>query len=65
MLLEGILGAFARAGLPVHGVASSLSALTFATDYGRLNTAARTLLEMADLPSNPIPARPQWRVKQI
>jgi hypothetical protein len=65
VLLESILGAFAQAGLPVHSVASSLSALTFATDYGRLDTAARILLETADLPSNPIPARPQWRVEQI
>lgn len=65
VLLEGILGAFARAGLPVYGVASSLSALTFATDFSRLETAARELLEIVRLPSNPIPARPQWRVKQI
>lgn len=65
VLLESILGAFARAGLPVHGVASSLSALTVATDYLKLDTATRILLEMAVLPSNPIPARPQWRVKQI
>jgi hypothetical protein len=65
VLLEGILNAFAQAGLPVHAVASSLSTLTFATDFSRLDTGERKLLAMVRLPANPMPARPQWRVKQV
>ena len=64
-LLECVLDAFGTAGLPVYNIASSLSSLTFATDYDRLDQAGSILRNKTQLPANFTPLRPQWRVRQI
>jgi len=64
-LFECMLSGFARRGLPVHAIASSLAALTFTTDYGRLDEAAAAVLEKAALPDNHAPFRPEFKVRQI
>ena len=64
-LLECVLGAFGKAGLPVYNIASSLSSLTFATDYDLLEQAGGILQDKTRLPANYTPIRPQWRVRQI
>lgn len=58
------LYALGKARVPVYGLASSISALTFVTDYGRLDAAASALKEYLELPPNQAPFRPQLRVKQ-
>lgn len=58
------LHALGKARVPVYGLASSISALTFVTDYGRLDVAASALKEYLELPPNQAPLRPQLRVKQ-
>jgi hypothetical protein len=55
---------FSKAGLPLHGMASSISSLTFITDYLRLDEAVTTLLEYVDLPANYAPFRPEIHVIQ-
>lgn len=64
-LLEGILAGFARANLPLHGIASSLAALTFITDYQTMDEAVAAVTEVADLPPNHAPLRPEFKVRQI
>ncbi len=58
------LCAFDKARLPLYGLASSLSALTFITDYAHLDEAAAALEEYLELPPNQGPFRLQFRVNQ-
>ena len=58
------LYALGEARIPVYGLASSLSALTFITDYERLDIAASVLTDYLELPPNQAPFRTQLRVKQ-
>jgi hypothetical protein len=55
---------FGKQGLPLYGMASSISSLTFITDYSRLDEAVSTLLEYMDLPPNHAPFRPEIHVIQ-
>jgi aspartokinase len=65
ILLEDVLQALAEDGLPVYSIASSLSSLTFATDYAQLDNAGRILQNKTQLPASFTPIRPQWRIRQI
>jgi hypothetical protein len=64
-LLGGVLGAFHRCRLPVHAIASSLSALTLTTDYGGLEAALAAVQAVATLPQNHAPFHPEFKVWQI
>jgi hypothetical protein len=64
-LLECVVSAFARVGLPIHSIASSLSTLTFCTDHHRIDDAVRAIEDIAQLPDNHTPALPQWRIRQM
>ena len=55
---------FGKQGLPLYGMASSISSLTYITDYSRLDEAVSTLLEYIDLPPNHAPFRPEIQVIQ-
>jgi len=50
--------------IPLYGMASSISTLTFITDYLRLDEALTTLLEYMDLPPNHSPFRTEIQVIQ-
>lgn len=50
--------------IPLYGMASSISSLTFITDYLRLDEAVATLLKFVDLPPNHSPFRPEIQVIQ-
>jgi aspartokinase len=50
--------------LPLYGMASSISSLTFITDYSQLDNAVSILLEYMDLPPNHAPFRPEFHVIQ-
>lgn len=47
------LMAFSEAGVPLHGLCSSLSALTFITDHAHLQEAFTALKAYFDFPNNP------------
>jgi len=49
------LQALGNARIPIYGMSSSISTLTFVTDYSKLNTAAVSLSEYMDLPPNHSP----------
>ena len=53
-----------KASLPLYGMASSISSLTFITDYSLLDEAVTTLLEFMVLPPNHAPFRPEIHVIQ-
>ena len=55
---------FGRKHLPLYGMASSISSLTFTTDYSQLDRAVSILLEYMDLPRNHAPFRPEIHVIQ-
>ena len=58
------LYALSKARIPLYGLGSSLSALTFVTEYGLLDEGAEALEEYLELPPGQRPFRPQIRVKQ-
>ena len=64
-LIGGLLAVLGAAGLPVYGLASSLSALTVTTDYRLLDQAVAAVCRLVDLPDNHAPFRPEFRVKQL
>lgn len=53
-----------KQSLPLYGMASSISSLTFITDYSQLDKAVSILLEYMDLPPNHAPFRPEIQVIQ-
>ncbi len=64
-LIRVVVSALIQAGLPVYGLASSLSSLTITTDYLRLDAAVEAACQVVDLPDNHAPFRPEFRVKQL
>lgn len=63
--LMGALQVFAGSGLPVFGVASTLSALTFVTAFEALDRASERLGRVFQLPENHAPFKPEFRVKPV
>lgn len=63
-MLGLVLSIFGRIPLPVYGSASSLSSLTFITDYAQLNRAVEAIREYLEVPSDQIYLRPETRVVQ-
>lgn len=63
-ILGLILNIFGKIDLPVYGFASSLSTLTFITDYDQINHAVKTIQENIDVPSDQIYLKPETRVIQ-
>lgn len=51
--------------IPMYGLASSIAAITFVTDYNRLDDAAKVLTECLDLPESATPIKSILKVKQI
>lgn len=64
-LLGLMLAALSKAGCPIYGVASSISALTLNTNYWLIGRALQTLESILDLPPNHTPYRQEFLVKQI
>lgn len=59
------LAVFAASGLPVFGIASTLSALTFITAFAELERASECLRGAFGLPQNHAPFKPEFRVKPV
>jgi hypothetical protein len=64
-LLAAVLRAFAGRGIPLIAVASSMSALTVALPYRRLDEAVEEMSSVVRLPANHAPFRPQFRIRQV
>ena len=64
-LLGRLLIALTKSGCPVYGVASSISALTFNTDYYLVEHALKALEAILDLPPHHTPYRQEFLVRQI
>ncbi len=58
------LKAFSNAEIPVYAMASSISALTFATRYQFMEKAVEALRSYFVLPDHDTPFKPEFRVKQ-
>lgn len=59
-----LLRLFSEAELPVHGMCSSISSLSFVTQYGEFDRALEVLNKCCDLPPDHAPMRPELRVRQ-
>ena len=56
---------FGKTGLPIYGMAASLSALTLTTDFHLLDGAIDSLMPYIGLPPNHAPFRSQLRIKAL
>ena len=63
-MLGLVLSIFGKIPLPLYGSASSLSSLTFITDYAQLDRAVEAIREHLDVPSDQIYLKPETRVVQ-
>jgi aspartokinase len=63
-LLYVLIDALRAASLTVYGFASSISSLTFVTDYAELDTAVAAIKQHVDLPRGFVPLRPEFRIRQ-
>jgi hypothetical protein len=59
-----LIDALRAASLTVYGFASSISSLTFVTDYAELDTAVAAIKQHVDLPRGFVPLRPEFRIRQ-
>ena len=64
-LLGIVVRELGRAGFPIYGIGTSISVLTFSTDYHVMEQAAGILAKVLELPSNHTPFRPEFRIRQI
>jgi hypothetical protein len=60
-----LMHVFGKAGLPIYGMAASLSVLTLTTDFQMLDSAIESLKPYISLPPNHAPFRSQLRIKAI
>lgn len=63
-LLGLSLSALLREAIPIHGMGSSLSMLTFITDYVCLEKAVDVLRKRLEVPPDHVPLRAPMRAKQ-
>lgn len=59
------LDIFAQSDLPVYGVASTLSTLTFVLAFSQLDQATEQLRDVFQLPDHHSPSHPEFRVKPM
>jgi len=59
------LSVFADSGIPVYGMASSLSTLSFVTDFGALERLICLITEQFILPPDHVPLRTEIKIKQV
>ena len=64
-LLGRVVAALAGAGIAVHGLCTSISALSVNIDYLLLDRAVAVLAAVIDLPEHHSPFRPEFAVTQI
>jgi aspartokinase len=64
-LLGFVMAELGKAGFPIYGIGTSISALTFSTNYHVLEQAAGILGKALNLPSNHAPFRSEFRIQQI
>ncbi|MFC1876601.1 hypothetical protein ACFL2E_04920 [Thermodesulfobacteriota bacterium] len=64
-LLGCLMHVFGKTGLPIYGMAASLSALTLTTDFHVLDGAIESLMPFISLPPGHAPFRPQLRIKAL
>jgi aspartokinase len=63
-LLYVLINALRVASLPVYGFASSISSLTFVTDYAKLDTAVAAVKQHVELPRGFVQLKPEFRIRQ-
>jgi len=64
-ILGCLMHVIGKADLPMYGMAASLSALTFTTDFALLEKAIKLLRPHLSLPRNHAPFRPQLRIRTV
>ena len=60
-----MLSLMGRSGAPMHGLATSISALSMITDFSLLEQVANYLSRHVSLPGNHSPFRPDIRIKSL
>ncbi len=64
MILGVIMALWAGQSIPIYGVATSLSTISFVTDYPIIDKAIRALQELFQMPEDHAPIKPEIRYQQ-
>jgi aspartokinase len=59
-----ILGVMAAQSIPIYGIATSLSAISFVTDYQLIDKAIEVIQDLFQLPEDHAPIKPEIRYYQ-
>lgn len=65
LLLGRVIETLARAGIAIHSLCTSISALAINIDYLLLDRAVDALDTIVELPDNHAPYRPEFHIRQI
>lgn len=65
LLLTDVCCLFARNNLPIHSLATSISAISITTDYSLIDKACQCIENIFSLPENHAPFRQEFRIQQI
>ena len=65
LLLGRVVETLARAGIAIHSLCTSISALAINIDYLLLDRAVEALDKIVELPDNHAPYRPEFCIRQI
>jgi len=63
-ILGVIMVSWGKQSIPIHGIATSLSAISFSTDYHVIDKALEVLQGVFQLPDNHAPLKPEIRYYQ-
>ena len=63
-ILSGIMLSWAAQSIPIYGIATSLSAISFVTDYQLIDKAIDVIQDLFQLPEDHAPLKPEIRYRQ-
>jgi len=64
MILGLIISSWAAQSIPIYGIATSLSAISFVTDYQLIDKAAKVIQDLFQMPEDHAPIKPEIRYLQ-
>ncbi len=64
MILGVIMASWAGQSIPIYGIATSLSAISFVTDYHKMDRAIKISQALFQMPEDHAPIKPEIRYQQ-
>lgn len=63
-ILGAVMVSWAEQSIPIYGIATSLSAISFVTDYNLLDRSTKVIQDLFQLPEDHAPIKPEILYRQ-